>query len=540
MLSRIGWLALVALALPFLLDRERLALVEEDAARIAGALPLIEPPITAVQRARLAASAEQFRAIALDPDRAPHERLGASELLWQCRRIGEAAGGPESRATDLDDLFDAAAETGLPAQVALLVDAARCYAADGAIHADLQADIEQRAVALGLQLDPENGWFELAAAASAAASGRMEEARDLVQRASRAPRIDGYPRERSAAAYQLLRARGVPDLDARVLLLGDVFNGFEVQSGALLDAAAEALALAARGPAAGAAGSAWMDDYAALSAAGRKVLDSALLHEDARRALAAADRYAAELRPAELRAAEAGRGTRRGGVADVLQAAGFSSAVALAREVAEIRANLERDLERQLSARVRRQGRRPPSAERVLLNSAAHGILLGFAGVALLAWASLRALGRGSSPQPAPGAPAPLALGPWVLAAAVPPFLVWHLGQRGLWPFDAAGGDWYRQLGAPTTALLLLPLAALPFAALPLLAHRGTRGRIPLARGLALFFGGYALVLAVVYAASTPAIVRQRDACSRALDSDLIDDLWRVDRPRWPEQNPGS
>ncbi|MBI4882311.1 MAG: hypothetical protein HY812_22015, partial [Planctomycetes bacterium] len=274
----------------------------------------------------------------------------------------------------------------------------------------------------------------------------------------------------------------------------------------------------------------WLETFLAIHDAGRMLLSSTLLAEDALQALGAAAAYVDLVRAG----ASAGRplvprGESVDALAVRLAAAGFTRGAESLRET--------RALAGVVAARSRAGVRGGDlDGDVVLVGTTVHAELLAWAivalGASLLALpVALRARRRA---LPAPSSP-----GVHVAAALTPFALLLYLGIRGVLPGapPEAGRGWIDALAQPGLFVHLLPLSALAVLALPHLFVRRLRSAWSFGRGAARFFAGYAVLLLLAFAASAPLISREREARARTLATLLVD---LQGGPAWPALGTGS
>lgn len=523
-----------------MVDRSRLALLGHAAARF---VPAIDSgPVTyRIQEPRgLSWSVEEFRRAAEDEARPVGERLGAAELYWLGSALRrESLGGDafERHFEVLVSLVDALPEE--PAFAALATDALRAHRevvgpAGDSEDATRERFLAREVVRLCVRVDPDNGYFDLFAAEVAVADARVEEARQSLVLAARAPIVDSRLRTRSAAAHAFLSARGLPELETREFLLDDAYTDSNYSSGELLERLAAELGRFDTS-AAGGDDDRWMETFLAIHECGLRLAEAALLKIDARQALAAANVYLDAIRAGATaravaipRVGEGGRGVRA--MVECLAAAGYThGASAVEESVRGERAALRA----QASSRTRsRRG-----SELVLPLTAAHGILVSWAllawaaGLLLLPWA--RPWVRKTRAEKAKSLSLP---GLDFLAAVAPFLLIVWMGHDGIFPLDQPirRFEWISIFGGPPPFVVLLPLLSAVVLALPHLAvaaHRNLRSFAARASGFFLVLG---CVFFLGFAVTTPILERLRGIRQAEL-AGLVSQPAVVDgRPAWP------
>jgi len=537
-------LVLAVIGVLFALDGRRVELLREAARRFLPHGPTGVMVYRFEEPAGLSAYLDDFREAALDPDRPDLERLGAAELYRVAAMLAGDSYEGEAFNRHFEVLLDVAIELAYePAAVALVVDTLRAHRAVlGRLGEDQEA-IETVLVRDVLRLArsqaPSNGFFELFACETALSEGRHEEARDALLRAARMPCSDSMLRQRSASAYAFLRARGLPDLEAREFLIDDVYSGQGLGPGELLDDVAQQLGALDTG-AAELRPELWMETFLAVHTLGVRLLETALLSLDGQQAVSAEGTYLQAVGGTRTvdgspipRGVEPGFGGEQ--LRQQLVSAGFTHGAALL--------DSDRVLVQELLSpsgagpgsigSIGRSGRSTPDSGRAIQATAAHAlfvpwIALSLLIVLLLSPAAVRARRR---QVPVPSSP-----GIFVIAALTPVGLLLYLGSRGLFPFERVGGvaHFLNVLAEPPPAIFLMPLVSCAVIALQHLLPLGQRRYLTLgaiSRRLSSFYLVFAILLFLAFAATAPILDQRRQARLESLSSLIVSP---ADQAAWP------
>ncbi len=553
-----------------LVDRSRLALLGQAAARV---VPSVDAgPVTyRVDEPRgLSWTVEEFRRAAEDDDLPIGERLGAAELYWLALALRRDALGQETFDEPFELLLalaDALPEE--PAFAGLAADALRAHrevvgpAGDPDV-ALREGMLAREVVRLLTRIDPDNGYFDLLAAEIALADERIEEARQSLVLAARAPVVDSRLRHRSASAHAFLSSRGLPDLETCEFLLDDAYEDRNYSSGELLERIADRIGRADAGRLGGEDKHRWMETFLSLHQCAERLAEAALLKTDARQALAAPNVYLDALRAAPTVTARdvprVGEGTRGvKAMAERLAAAGYTHGASgledsVRGESGALRSHVN------ARTRSRRVG------ELVLPLSAAHGILVRWAllawvtGLLLLPWVRRRRKEDGDA-APAESAAAARRVersertgrpirsrrrrdpsAAWTLPgldflAAVAPFalLVW-IGHDGIFPLERPirRSEWIAMFGGPPLFVVLLPLLSAAVLAIPHLliaSQRNLRAYATRASGFFLVFG---CLFFLGFAVTTPILGKLRGIRQAELAAHVSNPGPEVGVPIWP------
>ncbi len=532
------WTAIVLLALTlalFLMDERRAELLGAAASRIvpAGAGDHLTYRVDG-PRGISVGSAPLFRGFALDPKRAPRQRLGAAELYWLNVSLGGAGFHGEAFDDHFELLIDLADELPEePAFGALAIDALRAHRnASGAGGSEEEAERERvlsREVSrICAARDVDNGFYDLFEAELALGDGRFEEARTSLIAASRAPYVDSMLRRRSAAAFHQLRSLGLPGLEAREFLIDDGYARRDFSGGDLLERVASELGRqdARR---IDAEPGLWIETFVALHRIGWRLVETAWLEMDAAQARSAANAYLDGVRAGVRnlhrpvpRPLTDGRSI--GAMSERLAAAGYARGAAMIQEAEA--GELARAMNQ---AGQRRRGRR--SSEQILRVTAAHGILLPWALVSVAAALLLLPTALRASRR---RVPIPSSAGLDFAAALFPIGCLIFAGSQGIYPFSRSvrGFEWIETLGTPPFVIYLTPLLAAVVLTAPHLLLPRFRNGVSYGRRLAGFFAGYGLLLLLTFAATATQIQDERARRELVLNGSILS---LPDQPVWPE-----
>ncbi|MFH0943578.1 MAG: hypothetical protein V2A76_00110 [Planctomycetota bacterium] len=511
----------------------------------------------------LARYIEEFGESALDPERSSVERLGAAELYWICAWLAGDGFEGERFEHHLELLLDVSMDLEEePAATALVVDVVRAHRSvlgplDGRQEAEERLLVRE-VLRLARSHDPNNGFLDLIAAEVALFEGRIEEARDSLLMAARAPYVDSKLRPRSVAAYAFLRGRGLLDLEAREFLLEDAYFGRGLSSGETLENVAHELGRIDAVEVSGIPGSSpgsdgWMETFLAIHGTGIKLLNSELLVRDGRQAVEAEESYlqalAAGLPPGNSSIPRSANPGPSGWLLwQRLVGAGYTEGAATLESDREfVRAALDPSYR---SGPARR--RASLGSDQVVRATAAHAIFLPWIAVSLaLSLLLLPAAARARRRK----VPTPSSPGIFVIAALTPAGLLVYLGSRGLYPFHhmsgvmdlepaggvvweaSAVGDWLAVLAQPSPVLFLLPLVAAVVILLPHLVNARFRSFGSVSRRLSGFFLAYAVLLFLAFAACAPLLGDRRQARLDSLSSRVVA---LPGQPEWPWQKSES
>ena len=496
---------LAVISVLFALDGNRMALLGAAARRFVPHGPTGLITYRFEEPAGLLRYVDEFRDVALDFGRPDLERLGAAELYRVCALLR----GDSYRGEEFDHHFETLLGVAVdlahdPAAVALVIDALRAHRAVlGRLDQDQEA-VETQLVREVLRLArgqaPDNGFFELFACEIALSEGRQPEARDALLRAARLPYADSMLRQRSAGAYAFLRARGLPDLEAREFLLDDVYSGQGLGPGELLDDLAHQLGVLDAGLLE-LGQDHWMESFLAVHTLGVRLLEAALLSLDGEQAVAAENTYLQALGGALARdgtgiprAADPGFGGEQ--LRQQLVAAGFTHGAAQLKPDREF----VRELLRSSGSAAARGA---PGSDRVIRATAAHALLVPWIAVSLAVFLVLLA---GALKARRRKVPIPSSPGIFVIAALTPFGLLVYLGSRGLFPFEQIGvvRDWFSVLAQPSPTLFLVPLVSGVVIVLQHLCLPRFRTVGAACRRLSSFYLVFAVLLFLAFAATSP------------------------------------
>jgi hypothetical protein len=489
------------------------------AASIAGA-----EPTRPVSLAELANVAGDLTARIADPALPIESRIAAADLA---RMVLEQADGPLDavRALEVEVeamVADAAviAPATSPLAIAAWLDLARLRRA---LESARGVDDDDGVTALGLERDPDNGIWHLAAAERAARRGRMAEAADSLALAARSATIDGRWRERAdlvgaeLAIHEREPLRRVEFLllhegaflarsivDSLSSLAGSLAehvgrNAFATQQGHPVDVDCFATHVALHDV----AGSLLATAHRVDEARDALAVPAAFLDQVAQLAPAAVPRDRGERRRfIEQRLAANGENMRRRYAADEAAATRFHAAVARSEPRSE--AVLER-------------------TQRALDVARAQAILLPWTLVALIAGLVFALLaGRfARAASPPPGRAFLIASAVLRVAALVTPWMALFLAAlTGSWPLDRGRGFERILVGfaTPWPPLLLLPIAALPILLL-LALHRSGRDPRRLCGQFARAAVAAAFLLFAAFGITSWPVERELSRRATALDS---------------------
>ena len=445
-------------------------------------------------------------------------RLGAAELLLGVADLtGEVGDGPAFErlyATLWEAVTDAPQE---PALAAVLVDAARLQRRHAWNGPPGAADdvVARHAARLAREADVDNGYPTLLLVDVALSSARMEEGRDLLVEASRASRVDGYPRRRAAAAAAYLESRGVAGLDAWEFVIGlalgdagaapaDWLRDLGVTLGD--HDAAQADADPDR----------WIRTYLAIHECAVGLMRSSLT-VDAANAVSRADlSYLSRVRGA-VPALSGAQGVQLDDVvleqfASAGYTRGFATLVENRREATGLRVSFER--------RRRKVEATMHDTTEVELVTAMHSLLVPWSATSLLlAILALCLVAVTSRPKSIPGS-LTLAVGAVIAQGLV----VVYLGGHELFPLRPPPGEhWIFALERPHWLVYALPLVSLPVMLAPYLVRKELRTKAVLSRVAGGFHLGLSALLLLLFATTAPFVDELRDKRRDALDLHCVE-----------------